>query len=328
MAQVSIIVPCLNEQATIRLMLEAVYCQSFPRHEMEVIIADGMSTDETLHEIDRFKDEFPGLTVRVVTNDQRNIPSGLNKAIQVSNGEYLIRLDGHSEPEPEYIAKCVQDLIDRKGDNVGGRWEIKPRNNSWQARSISIAASHPLGVGDARYRIGGKAQPVETVPFGAFRRELINKIGLFDETLLSNEDYEFNARIRKAGGTVWFDPEICSTYFAASNFSQLAKQYFRYGFWKARMLRLHPDTLRWRQALPPAFILSLVLALIVGIVCNPLFLILMLELACYTLFMLIVSVQTLIKQRNISVSFGVPSAIATMHFSWGCGFIWSWLKRR
>jgi len=145
------------------------------------------------------------------------------------------------------------------GDNVGGVWDIHPRNEKWIARSIAVAASHPLGVGDAQYRFTNKAAYVDTVPFGAFKRDLIDKIGPFDETLLSNEDYEFNTRIRESGGRIWLDPSIRSIYYARPNLDELSRQYWRYGFWKAQMLKRYPKTLRLRQAIPPLFVLSLLI---------------------------------------------------------------------
>ncbi len=149
-----------------------------------------------------------------------------------------------------------------RGDNVGGVWEIQPGATTWIARSIAVAAAHPLGVGDAMYRLAATASEVDTVPFGSFRRTLIEQIGGYNESLLTNEDYEFNTRIRQANGRVWLDPSIRSVYFARSTFKELVRQYWRYGYWKWRMLRHFPDTVRWRQALPPLFVLSLVCLLL------------------------------------------------------------------
>ena len=140
---------------------------------------------------------------------------------------------------------------------MGGIWDIQPQGKGWQARAIAAAAAHPFAVGDAYYRFTRAAQEVDTLPFGAFRKSLIERIGAFDEDLLTNEDYEFNVRLRKSGGRIWLDPAIRSVYFARSNLLDLARQYWRYGFWKVRMLRRHPNTIRWRQSLPPLFVLSL-----------------------------------------------------------------------
>jgi succinoglycan biosynthesis protein ExoA len=140
----------------------------------------------------------------------------LNQAIRESRGEIIVRLDAHSMPIPEYVERCVAAHQAGKGDNVGGVWEIRPGAQTRMAEAISFAAAHRLGAGDAMYRVGAKEGAVDTVPFGSFRRELVERIGAFDETLLANEDYEFNTRVRESGGTVWLDPSIRSVYFSRS----------------------------------------------------------------------------------------------------------------
>jgi glycosyltransferase involved in cell wall biosynthesis len=323
--KVSIIVPCYNEQATIRLLLDALRAQTFPCSEMEVIIADGMSQDGTRDAIAAFQKEFSSFEVRVIDNTVRSIPSGVNRAIEASRGEIIIRLDAHSKPYPDYVAKCVKAHAEGRGDNVGGVWEIRPGAQTWIAKSIAIAAAHPLGVGDAMYRLATSASEVDTVPFGSFHRELIAKIGMFDESLLSNEDYEFNTRIRKSGGRVWLDPSIRSIYFARSTLLELIRQYWRYGFWKWRMLRRYPDTLRWRQALPPLFVSSLIGLLLISIFLPFMTWFLLGEIAFYSLVLVLAGVQATLKYRRSFLLPGLPLAISAMHISWGSGFLWSML---
>lgn len=325
MIQVSIIVPCYNEHKTIGLLLEAIYHQTFPKEQIEVIIADGMSSDGTRIEIDRFQRERTGLSISVVDNPARNIPSGLNRAIQEAGGKYLVRLDAHSVPAQDYVARCVESLEKDLGEMVGGVWEIKPGGDGWMQQAIARAASHFLGVGDALYRVGSSPRAVDTVPFGAFRRALIDQVGLYDESLLSNEDYEFNARIRKLGGVVWLNPEIRSTYFARATVHDLAKQYWRYGFWKVRMLIRYPETLRWRQ-LAGLFVLSwLVLACLSPWIPLARWL-LFLEAVVYGSALFLSGIQIAYKCKDWRMLVGVPIAIATMHFSWGSGFLWSALE--
>ena len=315
MPTVSIIIPCLNEEKTIRILLDAILAQTYPTAEMEVIIADGLSEDDTRAEIFSFKEENPNLDVRVMDSPERKIPVGLNLAINAARGEIIIRLDAHSAPAPDYVEKCVEALDAELGDNVGGVWDIRPGAEGWVAASIAAAAAHPLGVGDALYRHATQAQIVDTVPFGAFRRELVERIGLFDESLLANEDYEFNTRIRKSGGRIWLDPAIQSIYFARPTFSKLAKQYFNYGYWKWKMLRRYPDTLRWRQFLPPVFVLSILGLLVFGFF-SPLFSFLLgLELLVYFLILFLAALK--------KKTFGLPFAISLMHISWGTGLLWS-----
>jgi GT2 family glycosyltransferase len=191
------------------------------------------------------------------------------------------------------------------------------------AESIAIAASHPLGVGDALYRFTDRAGEVDTVPFGAFRRDLIKKIGGFDEKLHSNEDYEFNTRIRLAGGKVWLDPSIRSIYFARPALSELARQYARYGYWKARMVRRYAKTIRLRQALPPLFVLSLITLPIVSFVSPWGLWLLLFEVVSYLLILFSAGLREALEHRKVQLILGIPLAIATMHVSWGAAFLWS-----
>ncbi|MBG7609582.1 MAG: glycosyltransferase family 2 protein, partial [Anaerolineae bacterium] len=255
MPKVSIIVPCYNEEATIQKLLDALFGQTFSRDNMEVIIADGMSNDRTREVIASFQGNHPDLLVRVIDNYPQTIPAALNQAIEAAQSDIFVRLDAHSVPEPDYVERSVRALESGLGNNVGGIWQIRPGAGGRIARGIAAAVANPLGVGDARYRIGGKAQVVDTVPFGTFSRDLIKQIGTFDETLHSNEDYEFNVRVRKAGAKVWMDPAIQTTYYARSSLKELWRQYWRYGYWKLRMLLRYPDTFRWRQ-LSGVFVLS------------------------------------------------------------------------
>ncbi len=312
---VSIIIPCLNEEKTIRKLLDGILAQTYPTKDLEVVIADGMSEDNTRAEITAFQQEYPELALRVVDSPERIIPAGLNTAIRASRGETIIRLDAHSVPAPDYVARCVDALDFGLADNVGGVWDVRPGAEGWEAASIAAAAAHPLGVGDAHYRHASEPMLVDTVPFGAFRRALIDKIGFFDESLLANEDYEFNTRIRQSGGRIWLDPQIRSIYFARPTYERLAKQYFNYGYWKWKMLRRYPDTLRWRQFLPPVFVLSVLFLFVLGFFFSPAFILLKLELLFYFLILFIAGLK--IGKPTL------PIPISIMHISWGSGLLWS-----
>jgi succinoglycan biosynthesis protein ExoA len=319
---VSIVVPCYNEEGTIGTLLQAILDQTFPGGQMEVIIADGMSQDGTRGVIDEFQRAHPDLVVRVVQNPRRTIPSSLNLAMSEARGEFLIRLDAHSIPIPEYVERCVDDLRAGKGTNVGGVWNIRPGGAGWMARGIAGAAAHPLGAGDALYRLGAPAGPVDTVPFGAFRREVYEQMGGFDETLLTNEDYEFNLRIRQSGGLVWLDPEIASTYLARSSLRTLAAQYWRYGYWKCRMLLRYPASVKWRQALPPLFVTGLIGLGVMASLWRPAVYALGAAIGVYLAAILVGAMH--IGARNAGAPVGAAAmALVTMHLAWGGGFVWS-----
>lgn len=318
---VSVIIPCRNEEKTIHLVLDAIHAQTYPRELQQVVIADGFSEDRTREQIESFKTSHPDLDVMVVNNPKRIIPAGLNAAILASSGDLIVRMDAHSIPNPDYVALCVDALERNVAQNVGGVWDIQPGSNSWIARSIAAAAGNPLAVGDARYRFTDKAAYVDTVPYGSYKRELFNQIGLFDETLLANEDYELNTRIIQSGGKIWLDPKIRCVYFARSSLRALSKQYYGYGYWKFQMLKRYPETLRWRQALPPAFILGLLLLLLAGIFWKPALILFAIALGLYLLVLLGVGIHMASKKSDILMIIGIPLAIITMHFSWGAGFI-------
>jgi glycosyltransferase involved in cell wall biosynthesis len=321
----SVVIPCYNEEETIRELLEALHAQDFPHQALEVVIADGMSTDRTRQKIKTFQAEHPDFQIVLIDNPDRTIPAALNRAIAAAEGKYLLRLDAHVSPHEGYLRKSLQALEAGRGDNVGGVVEMRPGADTWVGRSIAVAVAHPLGVGDARYRIGSQARAVDTVPFGAYHRSLIDEIGPYDETLLSNEDYEFNVRVRKAGGVVWLDPAIRSTYVSRANFRRLAKQYWRYGYWKLRMLLKHPDTFRWRQ-LSGGFVLSWLLLGTLSLWYPLARILLAAEALIYGGALAAVGISSAVKYREGKLGIGVPLAVGLMHFSWGSGFLWSALK--
>ena len=287
-----------------------------------MVIADGMSTDRTREKITEFQEAVPELRVRVIDNPKRTRSAALNLGIQAASGEYLMRMDVHSFPHPSYIKFCLEALDSGLGENVGGVIQVKPADQGWIARSIAAAAAHPLGVGDAKYRIGSPAQEVDTVAFGAYHKSLMDKIGGYDESLLINEDYEFNVRVRKSGAKIWLDPRIIATYQSRSTLAELGKQYWNYGFWKLRMLLRYPETLRWRQ-LSGLFVLSWLGLGILSIWFAWARWLLLAEALIYLGALLYAGIQSAREKQASFLVLGLPLAISTMHFSWGTGFIWS-----
>ena len=324
--EVSIVVPCRNEEATIGKLLEAIARQTVPLSSLEVIVVDGMSTDGTKHAIREFSERHAEISLRLVENPAKTIPAALNVGIGQAKGEVVVRLDAHSVPQEDYLENCLSVLRQSGAANAGGLWVIKPSDESWIARSIAVAASHPLGAGDARYRIGGQAGEVETIPFGAYPKEWLDRVGPFNESLLTNEDYEYNLRLRQAGGMIWFDPRIRSDYFSRPNLGSLLRQYGRYGYWKARMLRLHPQSIRWRQTVAPLFVITALILLLAGLIQPMAWILLSGVLLIYLAFMLMAGVAAGILKRDARLAIGVPAALVAMHLSWGGAFLWGLIR--
>jgi glycosyltransferase involved in cell wall biosynthesis len=324
--RVSLIIPCFNEEKTIGSLLDAIAQQTYPQKEMEVIIADGLSTDKTREIISAFQKSHPSMSLRIVDNPKRVIPAALNAAITAARGELIVRMDAHTIPAADYVELSVKAFDEGRGEDVGGVIDITPGANTWIGRSIAVATRHPLGVGDARYRWTTKATLADTVAFGTYARAIFDKIGLYDESLVANEDYEMNARLRASGGRIWIDPTIRATYHSRPDLASLSKQYFTYGFYKFRMLKRFPNTLRWRQALPPLFVLGVLMLLLLATFWKIAFYALIAVAGIYLLALIAASVPEALKQKDLSLIPGIPLAILTMHFSWGSGFWWSIIK--
>lgn len=320
---VSVIIPCYNEEKTITQLLTAIYGQTYPHERMEVIIADALSSDKTREKIAEFQSGHSDLQIEVVDNPRRIIPAGLNLAIEKSSGEVIMRMDAHSIPALDYIEKCLVALDAGYGDNVGGVIDIKPGSEDWIGRSIAVATAHPLGVGDAYYRWATRPTEADTVAFGAYKRSLIDRVGKFDETLLINEDYEFNTRVRANGGKIWIDPAIRAVYYSRPDLKSLSRQYFSYGYWKFRMLRRYPKTIKPRQALPPLFVFGILMLLLLFIFSKLARIVFLVVAPLYLSILILGAIKPALKEKRFMHIIGVPLAIMTMHFSWGAGFWWS-----
>lgn len=318
--EVSFLVPCRNEAGTIYPVLEAIYQQTYPRERIEVIVAEGQSEDGTQDQIDRFIQDRSDLRVAVMDNPDRSAPAGLNRALAKARGTFILRMDAHTIPDADYVARCLETLRKTRSDGVGGVWEIQPGGPGAVAGGIAIAAAHPFGVGDARYRIGGKPGWVDTVPFGAYRREVFDRVGRFDERVAVNEDYDFNYRLRAAGGKLYFNPEIRSRYIARSTLRALSRQYYRYGFQKATMLSYHPGSLRWRQMAAPLFVLTLLLFGLVGLRSQRVAEVFLVEIGAYLFLAIGAALHQALRRKDATLILTLPLAFVTMHLSWGTGF--------
>ena len=265
--KVTVFIPVYNEEKHIEGVLKGLFDQDW-RGSMEILLVDGHSSDGTVEIIERMKGNAPAsVTIRILHNSRRHIPISLNLACEEATGSILVRLDGHTYPPPHFISRMVRNLesIPKQG-TVGGCWNIVPANNTVWARACAAAVSHRFGIGNAAYRIWAASadpvlQQVDTVPFGAFAKSLWQQLGGYDESLLFDEDSDFNFRVRQTGNAVWLDPGIVFDYVARSNLKQLWIQYFRYGFWSSRFFWKHRTISSWRKLGPFTFVSTILLLL-------------------------------------------------------------------
>lgn len=319
--EISIIIPCYNEERFITGVLQRLVQQSC-NGAYEIVIVDGRSTDATRQAIENFATDHSDVSLRVIDNPIRNIPTALNLGISAARGELIVRMDAHSAPSINYVARCAELLRQQQAAIVGMPWHIKPGSDSLMARAIAQAVSHPLGAGDAKYRFSGAAsQFVDTVPFGAFHKSLWEELGGFNEALLANEDYDFNYRTRKSGGKVLLDNEAHSDYFARSSLGELAKQYFRYGSWKARMVKLHPESIKLRQLIPPLFVLSLPVLAVLSLLFPVVGWLLLALVIFYLVVIVSGALQSASRAQELKLALYLPVIFVVIHFCWGTGFV-------
>jgi len=255
---VSVIMPCRNEERFIRASLASLLSGSWPPAAMELVVVDGRSTDRTREIVQELVRTDP--RVRLVDNPQQVTPAALNAGIRAAHGDIIVRVDAHTTYPREYVAVLVRALEETGADLVGCGEQPTPANDGVWARAISLALSGPFGTGSA-YRYRRQSGPVDTVPFGCWRRALFDRVGLFDERLLRNQDYEHASRIRKHGGRVFLTTEAHIRYHPRASVGALCRQAAETGMWNAFTERLHPYTFRLRHVLPGPFLLWVLAAL-------------------------------------------------------------------
>jgi succinoglycan biosynthesis protein ExoA len=306
---VTVVIPALQAAATLDSAVCSALAQDWPR--LEVVIAVGPSGDDTRQVAEALATADP--RVSVIDNPSGSTGAGLNAAIKASRGAVVVRLDAHAELPPGYIRRAVELLDETGAANVGGVQRAVGHTTFEQA--VAAAMTSKLGTGDAKFHYGGAPGPVDTVYLGAFRREVLDRLGGFDRSLLRNQDYELNYRIRQDGEVVWFDPSLQVSYRPRSSPRALARQYFDYGRWKREVVRRHPGSLKLRQVIPPLALVANVAGLALGLrdqraLAIP---------VAYGAVVLGVSAQ-LGRGLPVRSAAWLPVTFPVMHGAWGVGF--------
>ena len=305
----AVVIPVRNDAAGLPRSVAAVLAQDYPG-ELTVCLGVGPSGDGT--EAVAADLAARHANVLAVPNPSGATAAGLNAAIRATRSEVVARVDGHCELSPGYLTTAVEALASSGAANVGGLQDAVGETSF--ERTVAAAMTSAVGTGGARFHTGGAAGPVDTVYLGVFRRDALERVGLFDERLVRNQDYELNIRLRAAGEVVWFDPRLRVTYRPRPSLRRLARQYFEYGRWKRAVLTLHPRSLKLRQAAPAAVSAAVGGGLALALVARW-------RRALLTPFGYLAALALAAPRVDREHPWRAAAVLATMHLAWGAGFL-------
>jgi glycosyltransferase involved in cell wall biosynthesis len=316
---VSVIIPCLNEENFIKRCLESLIEQDYPKENLEVLTVDGMSDDKTREIVAGYCKNYS--FVKLLDNPKKFTPFAMNIGIKNAKGKFIILMGAHADYAKDYISRCIGAMNDSGADNVGGRVMIRPRDNSLTARAIVAVLSSFFGAGDATYKtkIAQKPIEVDTVFGGCFKRGVFDKVGLFDERMIRNQDLEFNLRLRRAGGKIVLFPEIVSYYFPKKSLRDFARHNFADGFWVIYPLKFGLKTFSWRHFLPMVFVLAVFFLGLSGFFNRSFWLLLALLFSTYFLLNLSFSVKIAYEKKSRLIFVPMSIAFFVRHFFYGLG---------
>jgi succinoglycan biosynthesis protein ExoA len=317
---VSVVIPVLNEE---RHLADAVGNLLGQRYDgpLEVVLALGPSTDRTDEIAAGLAERDP--RVRTVPNPTGRTPAGLNAAIAAASYDIVVRVDGHALVPDDYVAVAVETLQRTGADNVGGI--MAAEGETPFEKAVACAMTSPLGVGAASFHVGGEEGPAPTVYLGVFRRETLQRVGGYDESMVRAQDWEMNHRIIDGGGLVWFTPRMRVTYRPRPNVKKLWRQYFEYGRWRREVVRTHRGTLSLRYLAAPIAVVLLVIGTVLGLfsIGGPRWMALGWLAPVGYLALVVVGGLAISGGQPWSVRLRVPVALVTMHIAWGLGFLTS-----
>lgn len=316
----SVICPIYNEEKYIAQCIESLLLQDYPKNDLEILFVDGMSTDKTREIISKYTSQYP--FIKMLDNPKKIVPYAMNTGILASKGEIIIRLDGHVEYPANYFSALVKNLIDLDADNVGALCETLPCGSSAKELAIAEALSSSFGMGNSYFRIGcDDVKQVDTVPFGCFKREVFDKVGLYDNELIRNQDDELNGRIVKNGGKIYLIPSIVTKYYARDKISKVKKMFYQYGLYKPLVNKKLGTPATIRQFFPPVFVLGLIIG---GMLSCFSWIIAVMYIAVIMFYLLLAcyfTMKSVKKTSRVGLFLYQPITYLTVHISYGCGYL-------
>lgn len=316
-SELSVIIPCRNEAKFIATCLDSLLLQDYPKEKLEILVVDGMSQDTTREILKEYaKYSF----IKVLDNPKKITPAALNIGIKNAKGSIIMRMDAHATYEKNYMSECVRYLKEYNADNVGGIIKTVPSKDTLEAKSIALCLGSRFGVGSSFFRAGSPSvMEVDTVFGGCYKREVFDKIGLFNENLARSQDMEFNMRLKKAGGKILLIPNIVSYYHPKSTLIGFLKHNFLDGKWAIIPMKFIKRPLKLRHYIPLMFVLSLLALGILGFFFPLFFFMLLSLLFFYFLLMGWFSFKTVLREKDMRYLFTMPVAFAVRHFGYGLG---------
>lgn len=317
---VSIICPIYQEEKYIEKCISTILEQDYPIELLEVLFVDGMSLDRTREIVYRYSSKYQ--FIKLLDNPYRVVPHAMNIGYRASKGDVIIRIDGHCEYPSNYVSTLVKYLFKLNADNVGALWNTMPANDTAICQSIAIASSHPFGVGASKHKIGtDKIIETDTVPFGCYKREVFERIGLFDEDLIRNQDDEFNARLINAGGKIYLIPHLIIDYIARDKFSKMCKMYFQYGLFKPLVNKKLGSPATVRQFFPLLFLLGIIIGGLLSLFSVSIAMLYFGIISLYILLTITISTTNAFKHKQPLLIFLLPITFFMIHMSYGYGYL-------
>jgi glycosyltransferase involved in cell wall biosynthesis len=317
MMNISVICPIYNEEKYIACCINSLLLQDFSWDDSEILLVDGMSTDRTRTIISEFADKHK--FIRLLNNPNKVTPTALNIGIRESKNEIIFRIDVHTYYPPSYFSILTEQLIKLGADNVGGICRTLPAGNGPVPNAIAKAMGSLFGVGNSLFRIGTKEiRNVDTVPFGCFRREVFDRIGMFDEELTRNQDDEFNGRIIKNGGKIYLIPNVVIDYYARDKIMKVSQMFYQYGFFKPLVNKKLGAPATLRQFFPFLFVFLILLGGLFSLFYHIIFIFYLVILLLYSLLSLYFSFKA---TTHISQILLLPFVFFVIHVSYGLGYI-------
>ncbi len=318
----TVICPIYNEEKYIADCITSIIGQDYPKERLEVLFVDGMSTDRTREIVQEYASQYS--YIHLLNNPKRIVPVALNIGIRIAQGDIIIRLDAHAHYPQNYFSILEQKLTELDADNVGGVCRTLPVNNTPVCKAIAGALSSPFGMGNSYFRIGADTErEVDTVPFGCFRKNLFDSIGMFDEELIRNQDDEFNGRIIKNGGKIYLIPSVVIDYYARDTIGKVSKMFYQYGLFKPLVNKKLGKPATLRQFFPLFFVLGLILGFLLLFVHRVFRYLYFFALLAY-FFLAFYFAQK--KEKDTPTMVLMIVTFLTIHLSYGWGYIRGLMK--